>query len=327
MAMEAKMSFLKDTEMDLSAFLTANDMSRVLSALADRLQMYDMSITSRPEVGSDDLFNAYISAITVSGLSRKTIKQYSYQIGRLQKQLSVPTRSVTVYHLRGYLAQEKARGLADGTLRTIRDSMSAYFGWLWREGLIPQNPVANLAKIKCAKREKTVITDAELERLKAACTNVRDKAIISFLRSTMCRIGEMVPLNRDDIDMKRMECTVIGKGNKQRTAYMGEVTTMLISEYLSTRTDDSPALFLGCRGERFLDNGVRIMLKRIAKKAGVTNNIHPHKFRRTKITELVHRGMPIELVKELAGHEKIDTTMKYVVLDKSDIQNSYRKYS
>ena len=238
----------------------------------------------------------------------------------------VNTRSITVYHLRQYLAQEKARGIADSTLEGTRQVFSSYFNWLQREGLIQTNPTANLGAIKCAKKIKLTYSEIDIERLKFNCKRLRDRAIVCFLKSTGCRISEMTQLNRDDIDLAALEVTVLGKGNKERTVYLDQVTGMLIDEYLKSRTDDHPALFIGKGTERLKPGGVRYMLRHLAERASV-NHVHPHKFRRTLATNLIRHGMPIQEVAAILGHDKLDTTMRYVVLDKSDVKNSYRKYA
>ena len=179
---------------------------------------------------------------------------------------------------------------------------------------------------KRAKKEKKTYSGVDLERLNLECRTVRDRAIISFLSSTGCRISEMTGLDRAAVDLEKLECVVHGKGAKDRTVYLSDVAGMLISQYLAERKDDNPALFVGCRNERLQPGGVRIMLKAVAKRAGV-DHVHPHKFRRTLATELSRKGMPIQEVANILGHEKIDPTMKYVILNKDDVKSSYRRYA
>lgn len=325
MAIEAKALLLKNLEQQLSTTITAYDMSKVLSAVADQLSDYAVSYTAQEEQ-VDDLLDAYTAAMHIQGRSEKTIKRYRYLIGKMMKDVKVPTRSITVYHLRQYLAKEKARGIADRTLEGTREVFSAYFNWLSRERLIETNPVANLGAIKCAKKIKQTYSDIDIEKMKFCCKTLRDRAIVAFLLSTGCRISEMTRLNRDDIDFSNLECTVLGKGNKERTVFLDSVTGMLIRDYLAQRTDDSPALFISKRKSRFTAQGVRAMMVKLAK-ASTVNHVHPHKFRRTLATNLIRHGMPIQEVAAILGHDKLETTMQYVVLDKTDVKNSYRKYA
>ena len=326
MSIEAKRTLMNTLELRLSEKLTAADMAKALETLSDVLAGFDVQKITAADPDKDDLLAAYISAMQIQGRSEKTIERYKYLIGRLMAAVSVPTREVTVYHIRRYLSDEKARGIADRTLESTRQVYSAYFNWLQREGLITQNPTANLGAIKCPKKVKTTYSDVDIEQLKFACESIRDRAIISFLLSTGCRISEMTQLDRDDVDLNTLECTVFGKGSKERTVFLDPVTGMLIKQYLDERKDTCPALFAGKGSERLTPGGVRFMLRNLADRTGV-DHVHPHKFRRTLATNLIHHGMPIQEVAAILGHDKLDTTMQYVVLDKSDVRNAYRKYA
>ena len=136
----------------------------------------------------------------------------------------------------------------------------------------------------------------------------------------------MTGLNRDKVNFETLEVLVVGKGDKERTVYMDPVAAMLLKQYLESRTDDCEALFVNRYGNRITPGGVRGMMKALANVAGV-EKVHPHRFRRTMATGLVRRGMPIEEVAAILGHEKLDTTMKYVVLNNEDLKHSYRKFA
>ena len=204
--------------------------------------------------------------------------------------------------------------------------MSAYFGWLWREGLIEKNPMGNMGAIKVPKVQRKTFSETDIEKLVRESKTTRDAAIIRFLASTGCRISEMTGLNRDSVDFEKLECVVHGKGDKERVVFFSPVAGMILQEYLRSRTDDEPALFLGCRKERIQPGGVRNMLKQLAKVAGV-QHVHPHKFRRTRATELCRHGMPIQAVAKILGHEKIDTTLRYVNIEREDLKNDLRRYA
>ena len=327
MAMEAKIDFMREIEKTLANKVTVADMANIMSAITETLDGYDMrSVGKWNDEKNDDLLTCYLSALSVENRSQKTIDRYKYVIGKMMDFVNVPTRQITVYHLRSYLAAEKERGIADQTLEGYREVYSAYFNWLQRENLIERNPTSNLGAVKCAKKEKKTYTDIEIEKLNRCCSSLRDRAIINFLSSTGCRISEMVELNRDSINLEALECVVHGKGDKERTVYLSEVSGMLISQYLSERKDLNPALFVGKQLERLKPGGVRAMLKVLANKAGV-EHVHPHKFRRTLATNLSRHGMQVQEVAKILGHEKIDTTMKYVVLNKDDIKSSYRRFA
>lgn len=326
MAIEAKTTFLRSLEQQLSTQISAADMAKVLSAVADQLPYYKVEQLDTEANANDDLLDAYTAAMQIQGRSAKTIERYRYLILRMMREVRVPTRDLTVYHLRQYLAREKARGISDRTLEGIRQVFSAYFHWLERERLIETNPTANLGAIKCQKKIKATYTEVDLEKLKFSCKTLRDRAIVAFLLSTGCRISEMTQLNRDDVDLIHLECIVQGKGGKERTVYLDPVAGMLVRDYLNQRTDTLPALFIGKGTERISPHGVRHMLNRLSGEAHV-DHVHPHKFRRTLATNLIRHGMPIQEVAAILGHDKLDTTMQYVVLDQTDMKNSYRKYA
>ena len=326
MAIDAKISFMNQTEKKLATEITAEAMARVMSIVADVLEGYEMRETITTLEPNEDLLQCYLDALKVEGRSEKTIARYRYVIERMMKAVGIPTRRITVYHLRNYLSVQQARGIADSTTEGIRQVLSAYFNWLQRESLIDKNPTANLGTIKCAKKKKKVLTDVDLYKLKSHCENARDRAIVMFLAATGCRISEVTSLNREDIDFFGMKCVVHGKGNKERTVFFDAVTTAALRAYMAERTDSDPALFVSRLKRRYENNGIRVMLKELAKKAGV-EHVHPHKFRRTLATELARHGMPIQEVAYILGHDKIDTTMKYVIQNDDDVKNSYRRYA
>lgn len=326
MAIDAKIDFMQQTEKMLAESITVADMPKIMNVINDVLQGFEMrSITVWSEE-KDDLLNCYMSAMSVQCRSQKTLERYAYIIKRLMEYVKVPTRQVTVHHLRAYLQKEKERGISDNTLEGTRQVFSAYFNWLQRESMIERNPTANLGAIKVAKKEKKTYSETDMEKLSRGCKTARDRAVIYFLASTGCRISEMTGLDRSTINVDDLECVVHGKGNKERTVYLSEVAGMFLNEYLRSRKDINPALFVGKRNERLTPGGVRAMLKELARRTGV-DHVHPHKFRRTRATELARHGMPIQEIAHILGHEKIDTTMKYVVQDKEMIRSNFRRYA
>lgn len=325
MAIDAKVSLQQQIENKLMTEVTADTMNRMLRIVADVLEGFDVREIAVVEE-QDDLLDCYISAMQVQGRSEKTLHRYRYIIEKMMKQVGVSTRRITVYHLRNYLAALKEKGRQDSTLEAERQIFSAYFNWLQRESLIDRNPTANLGAIKCPKKQKKIFTDIDMERLRQGCRCKRDRAIIAFLASTGCRVSELTGLNRDAVDLDGLECVVHGKGNKERRVYLDGVTGMLIRAYLAERKDSCEALFANRYGQRLNADGVREMLTRLEKATGV-EHVHPHKFRRTLATNMARKGMPVQEVARILGHDKIDTTMEYVVLDDGDIKYRYRKFA
>ena len=325
----AKQTFLNQVRSRAAEELTAADMDRLTAILSDVLEGFRVEElkTDSWTANDDDLIASFVSSLNVQGRSQKTIERYVYVISRFMKAANTTTRSVTVYHIRDWLTAEKKRGIQESTLEGNRTVLSSYFSWLFREGLIEKNPITNVGVIKVPKKQKKTYSDIDFEKLNQCCESIRNRAIIHFLRSTGCRISEMCGLDRDMVDLEALECVVHGKGNKDRTVYLDPVAGMLLAEYLKQRTDTSPALFVVTRGqERIQPNGVRVMLKKLGRTAGV-DHVHPHKFRRTLATDLARHGMPIQEVANLLGHEKLDTTMRYVVLNKEETKYNYRRYA
>jgi len=325
----AKQTFLNQVRSRAAEDLTAADMDRLTAILSDVLEGFRVEElkTDSWTANDDDLLASFVSSLNVQGRSQKTIERYVYVISRFMKAVNTTTRSVTVYHIRDWLTAEKKRGIQESTLEGNRTVLSSYFSWLFREGLIEKNPITNVGVIKVPKKQKKTYSDIDFEKLNQCCESIRNRAIIHFLRSTGCRISEMCGLDRDMVDLEALECVVHGKGNKDRTVYLDPVAGMLLAEYLKQRTDTSPALFACMRGqERIQPNGVRVMLKKLGRTAGV-DHVHPHKFRRTLATDLARHGMPIQEVANLLGHEKLDTTMRYVVLNKEETKYNYRRYA
>ena len=324
MAIEAKVSYMRTLEKRLGAELTVDMLTRILPIVSDVLTGYDLREVSVEEE-AEDMLECYLQALDVQGRSRKTIRHYRLILGQLLADVKTPVRRITVYHLRSFLARKKEAGLKDSTLSHLRSVISSYFGWLHREGLIERNPVMNLGTIKVAKENKLIFSDIDMEKMRQGCKRIVDKAIICFLASTGCRVAELVGLNTSAVDLENLECVVRGKGNKERTVYMDSVTAMYIRNYLALRTDDNEALFVNRLGDRWETGGIRDMMKRLEEYSGV-KKIHPHKFRRTLATNLHKRGMPIQTISAILGHEKIETTMSYIVLNREDTKLKYRQF-
>lgn len=332
MAIDAKMSFLRQLEDNCADKLTQKDLQKMLQICNDVLEGFDMrEIAGWGNEGPDDMLDSFLASMKIQGRSEKTMYRYERMIRKFMEFAKCPTRRVSVYHIRNWLAAEKERGLKESTLEGCRQVLSSYFGWLHREDLIEKNPMNNIGAIKVPKKQKETFSDVEMAKLMAACKTLREKAILSFLASTACRVSEMCNLNRDQLNLKSQEVIVYGKGDKERVVYFDSVTADLLERYLKRRKDKDEALFVGqaiCdkTPKRLQDNGVRVLLKRIAKRAGV-QHVHPHKFRRTKATELARHGMPLQTVSHLLGHEKIETTMEYVMQKPEDVKNEYRRYA
>ena len=325
MAIDAKMSLLSKAEKKLSTEITAYDMNRVLSIMADLMQEYEVKERACIADIDDDMVECFFDSMAVRGYSKKTMRMYRMYLNDMLEYLKIPIRQIMVYHLRNYLSKKKDEGLMESTLSHRRSVMSSFFGWLHREGLIEKNTVSNLGTIKVPKKKKELYTDIDIAKLKAGCTKLRDRALVYFLESSMCRISEVVELNRNQIDFENRQFIVHGKGDKERMAFIDRVTAYVLKEYLDSRTDEDEALFVNRYGDRISTDGIRFMLNQLADKVGV-HHVHPHKFRRTSATNNARRGMPVQHIQFLLGHENIDTTMEYVQTLGEDAKLKYMQF-
>ena len=237
-------------------------------------------------------------------------------------------RRITTEDLRSYLTEyQKRKNLSRVTVDNVRRILSSLFAWLEDEDYILKSPVRRIHKVKTASNIKETYTDESLELMRDGCTELRDLAMIDMLASTGMRVGEMVLLNRDDINFADRECVVFGKGDKERIVYFDARTKIHLQNYLESRTDNSPALFVSLKAphERLKIGGVEVRLRELGQKLGI-QKVHPHKFRRTLATMAIDKGMPIEQLQRLLGHSKIDTTLQYAMVKQSNVKLAHKKY-
>ena len=270
----------------------------------------------------------FLSAKQVEGCSDRSINYYSSTLDNLIKTLQKPFNQMETEDLRVYLSEyQKKNNATKQTIDNIRRILSSFFTWLEDEDYILKSPVRRIHKIKTMKQVKETYSDEALERLRDNCKTIRDLALIDMLASTGMRVGELVKLNRVDVDFVNRECVVLGKGSKERVVYFDARTKLHLQNYLNSRTDENEALFVSLLEphNRLEIAGVEIMLRKLGRSLEI-NKVHPHKFRRTLATRAIDKGMPIEQVQKLLGHQKIDTTMEYAIVDQQNVKNSHKKY-
>lgn len=263
---------------------------------------------------------------SLEGLSDNTIKRYLRENKKLINFLHKPLEEISTNDIRVYIATCRKSNVSNRTLDGMRRCYSSFFGWLYKEGIIAQNPCMGLKQIKYKKEIKKPFSAVELEKIRMGCETKRDLALVSFLYSTGCRVSEVSRLNLSDVNFETQECIVLGKGSKERTVYLSDVAMMHLKEYLIDRNDFSEALFIGKGTNRLGKTGIEAVLKRLEKKTSI-KNIHPHRFRRTLATNLLDRGMNIQDVAEILGHADLKTTQIYCFISKNNVKNAYRKYA
>ena len=302
--------------------------SQQLRLLKEVLTSVEPNQPAEQRADNPRILQLFLTAKEVEGCSARTIEYYRSTLEHMTAWLGKPYLHATSDELRRYLSEyEETRHTSKVTIDNIRRIMSTFFSWLEEEDYVVKSPMRKIHRIKTPTRTKDVLTDEELERLRSTCRNLRDLAIIDMLASTGMRVGELVGLDRSDINLQERECVVTGKGNKQRPVYFDARTKLHLTAYLSSRTDSSPALFVALSGTqgRLTTGSVGSRIRKIGQAAGV-NHVHPHKFRRTLATHAIDKGMPIEQVQRLLGHAKIETTMHYAMVDQSNVKASHRRY-
>lgn len=310
---------------DMDEYLTANQSQKLQKVLISRLtdQIKPVSIVS-----NSNYLAMFLNAKKIEGCSERTLAYYKTTVEKLLNGIADPIRKVTTDDIREYLASyQSLNDCSKTTIDNIRRNISSFFTWLEEEDYIIKSPMRRIHKIKTTKTVKEVISDEEIERMRDKCKNLRDLAIIDLLYSTGMRIGELVRLNIDDIDFEERECIVFGKGDKERRVYFDAKTKIHLMGYINSRSDDNPALFvtLDAPCNRLKISGVEIRLRRLGRELGI-NRVHPHKFRRTMATRAIDKGMPVEQVQKLLGHSQIDTTMRYAIVNQTNVKVAHRKF-
>lgn len=279
-------------------------------------------------INNMDYLQLFLNAKSIEGCTSRTIKYYDSTITKMFNSTNTPVRKITTEEIRDYLVNyQKINSCSKTTIDNVRRNISSFFSWLEEEDYILKSPMHRIHKIKTIKQVKETISDEAIELLRDNCTCPRDLAIIDLLYSTGIRVGELVNLNVSDINFEDRECIVFGKGEKERRVYFDAKAKIHIQNYLDTRTDSNPALFvtLDAPYSRINISGIEIRMRNLGRSLGL-NKIHPHKFRRTMATRAIDKGMPIEQVQKILGHSQIDTTMQYAIVNQNNVKTSHRKY-
>lgn len=329
-SMDIRMKILQNVSNALCERVDNNIIDLVQDILTIELNNYELQERCTElvvrDTSSEKMLKKFIATKRIEGIADSTLRRYAEVNKELIDYIGKPLDEITTYDLRFFLSIRKQNGnVSNRTLDGMRRCYSSFFSWLNAEGIISKNPCATLSRIKYKKDVKKPFSAIEMEKIKNSCDNIRDLAIIDFLYCTGCRVSEVSRLDISDIDFDHMECTVLGKGNKERIVYLTEVAAMHLQEYLNTRKDCLDALFVGKGGKRLSKNGIEALLKRLGKKSNV-ENVHPHRYRRTLATNLLDRGMRIQDVAIILGHADLKTTQIYCYISQKNVENSYRKY-
>ncbi len=316
----------------MAQLLTNEQMGELEKVLVNEISSYEVSkrmdCRERIVKANNDLLQAFVSAKKIEGCSDKTLHYYQSSIEQMFASVEKSIVDMTTNDIRCYLSNyQTRRNLSKVTIDNLRRIFSSFFSWLEDEDYIPKSPVRRIHKVRTDSLVKEVLSDENLEILRDNCSEIRDLAIIDLLSSTGMRVGELVKMNRDDIDFQERQCVVFGKGNKEREVYFNARTKIHLKRYLESRTDTNPALFvsLSAPHNRLSISAVEVRLRNLGRKLNITK-VHPHKFRRTLATMAIDKGMPIEQVQKLLGHVRIDTTLHYAMVNQTNVKLAHRKY-
>ena len=326
-----KEQLIRDVVRQMSRHLDYKQQAILRETLNDALSGYNLvenDGNSQSAQENDALLDAFISAKSIEGCSDKTLRYYRSTISFLLADIGKTISAITTNDIRSYLANyQTEKQSSKVTIDNMRRIFSSFFAWLEDEDYILKSPVRRIHKVRTDTLIKEVFSDEHLELLRDSCTEIRDLAIIDLLASTGMRVGELVTLNRADVDMQERQCVVFGKGNKEREVYFNARTKIHLQQYLDTRRDDNPALFVSLHSpaSRLTISGVEVRLRTLGANVNI-GRVHPHKFRRTLATMAIDKGMPIEQVQKLLGHVKIDTTLHYAMVNQNNVKMAHRRF-
>lgn len=325
--------FVNDVLRDMLAYLDNGQAEQLRRVLKHNLSGYDLqrkvdSAIEDADAENARLTGAFLSAKRIEGCSEKSLTYYRKTIETMSETIGKGITHITTNDLRSYLTDYQAeRKSSKVTIDNIRRILSSFFSWLEDEDYILKSPVRRIHKVKTAVTIKETYTDEALETMRDHCDSLRDLALIDMLASTGMRVGELVLLNRDDINFEERECVVFGKGSKERMVYFDARTKIHLQNYLAQRTDSNNALFVSLKApyERLQIGGVESRLRELGRRLSLPR-VHPHKFRRTLATMAIDKGMPVEQLQRLLGHQRIDTTLQYAMVKQSNVKLAHRKY-
>lgn len=310
---------------EMAAYLSITQMKKLQEVI---VKTFAENESEKVNISNEEYMNMFLAAKQIEGCSERTIKYYKVTVEHMLNRIPTEVRKITTDDIRGYLAEyQQTNSCSKVTVDNVRRNLSSFFSWLEEEDYILKSPMRRIHKIKTKQSVKEIITDEMIERLRDNCKCARDLAMIDLLYSTGIRVGELVGLNKSDIDFEERECIVYGKGDKERRVYFDAKAKLHLQNYLNSRTDNNPALFvtLDAPFERLKISGVEIRVRELGRRLNI-EKIHPHKFRRTMATRAIDKGMPIEQVQKILGHSQIDTTMQYAIVNQNNVKSSHRKY-
>lgn len=279
-----------------------------------------------------DCYRVYMVAKKIEGMSPESMKTYNFYLTDFFEHINRPFEQVTTNDIRIYLYEtQKRTGISNRTLDGKRLVINTFMDWCWKEGYIPNNPCASIKPIKFEEKPREPLSNMELEIVRDACENYRDKAMIELFYSTGCRLSEMVNLKISDIDFASKEVHLFGKGSKHRTSYLNAKAEYMLKKYFELerpKESISDSVFVIFRKpyNGMQKGSIYARVKAIQKRSGIERSLFPHLLRHTMATDALNRGMNVAEVKEILGHEKLDTTMIYAKISHDSVKFNHKRY-
>ena len=323
-----KQKIINETVQEMLPFLNNAQTEKLQEVLLHTLWKYEVTELDSNQEEEQDFVELFLSAKRIEGCSEKSLSYYEATIRTMLNSVEKGVKEIGTDDIRSYLTQyQTEKHSSRVTIDNIRRILSSFFSWLEDEDYILKSPVRRIHKVKTASNIKETYSDETLELMRDNCCEIRDLALIDILASTGMRVGELVLLNRNDINFNERECVVFGKGDKERMVYFDARTKLHLQTYLDNRIDGDPALFVSLKApySRMSIGGIESRLRNMGKNLGI-KKVHPHKFRRTLATMAIDKGMPIEQLQQLLGHKRIDTTLQYAMVKQSNVKIAHRKY-
>lgn len=275
-----------------------------------------------------ECYQVYFVTRKIEGMSMKSLELYDLYLKDFFRQINKPIKNITTNDIRVYLYKvQTQRGLSNRSLDSRRTIINAFFEWCCNEEYVDRNPCRTIKKIKYETKERKPLTAIELEQLRNACATARDKAMVEFLYSTGCRVTEIVNINKSDVNFETKEVVLFGKGNKHRTSYLNARAELALKNYLDSRDDNNDALFVSDRHphNRLKKNAIEKRIGQLGEIAQIERKIFPHLIRHTTATNGLNRGMKVEEVQKMLGHENISTTMIYAKVAENTVKLNHTK--
>lgn len=325
---DAKEQLISDVQTSMQPFLSSQQLDILMHEISKSLNSmkveYDSKLPSTDILNNGKFVKAFLVSKKIEGLSEHTLKSYCYTITKVLDAINIPVQDITSNHIRCWLLDYGKRA-SNVTVENARKNLNSFFTWLETEGYIDKNPINRIKRIKCEKKIKTPLTTVEVEKIRDACQNIRETALIDLLVSTGIRCEEITKIEMSDISFETSSIKIHGKGAKERIVYMSDKCKLHLMQYLAQRGYESVWLFTNKAHRQLTTEGVSFIMRELGERAGVPK-CQVHRFRKYFATTLFSRGCDIVYIKQLLGHAKIDTTLIYVQTVDSRVKSNFQQY-